>query len=495
VTSRARQPLHRVLDDRFELIENRPTLWPRLMTCGIGRDRETGKIVRVYSRGRRIGWSHYVDLESLAREVAKLGLPWIVPVLHAGPGLAFSEPPPVSPRGPMRREAAAACVFAACEVLAHLHALGAATRTAETSFMPIDLRVDGAHARIAWFIPGITGSEKPSEGDLHEWYEYRDLAPIAADLRGLVRLFFQLCPGVFVEPLASDPQRVALETLRELHEGRLSSSACTSVAGLARLIAELAPGDWTARIVALPVVDTLPPRRLDYDGVIADGEAELAFEPIDHVNEVALDWDFQGREGDEYIAVPLATAYHQRACGSFARGDLSAALADVERARQLDDFPPYRTTLAAVLDALNRGSEARAVIAAALAEWRSCRQGDPPSEVERARAHAMRGAFALRDGDLALAESDLRRAFRLDPTATHAHHLGAALYARGNLIGARAAESRSVELAPDNPRYRWALAVTLHELGRVNEARAHAREAVARDPAYRERLLRRFGRP
>ena len=88
------------------------------------RDRVTGATVRVRPRGRRPMWLDDVARESLAREAAALGLPALVPVLHAGPGVVYAEPPPMTARQPLPRAHAAACALAACEVLAHLHARG-----------------------------------------------------------------------------------------------------------------------------------------------------------------------------------------------------------------------------------------------------------------------------------------------------------------------------------------------------------------------------------
>jgi hypothetical protein len=68
--------------------------------------------------------------------------------------------------------------------------------------------------------------------------------------------------------------------------------------------------------------------------------------------------------------------------------------------------------------------------------------------------------IALRQGDPSAAERDLASALDGDlpaaDAALYAHGLGAARYARGDFAAAAEAEARSVALAPDNPRYRWA---------------------------------------
>lgn len=54
----------------------------------------------------------------------------------------------------------------------------------------------------------------------------------------------------------------------------------------------------------------------------------------------------------------------------------------------------------------------------------------------------------------------------------------------------------SVELAPSNARYRWALVLSLKKLGRAAEAREHAERLLQIGPdiaaAYRERIERLY---
>ena len=83
----------------------------------------------------------------------------------------------------------------------------------------------------------------------------------------------------------------------------------------------------------------------------------------------------------------------------------------------------------------------------------------------------------------------------LDPTALHAHCLGATLHARGDVAGAAELEARSVKLEPSNARYRWALIMSLRKLGRDGEAREQAELILETEPgvaAHRERFARFF---
>jgi tetratricopeptide (TPR) repeat protein len=286
-----------------------------------------------------------------------------------------------------------------------------------------------------------------------------------------------------------------------------------------------------------PAGRSTPGAKLDWDAIILVHEAQL---------EATSATD----EDRRFITLPLATAYHQRASRSSARGDALAGLGDIDRAIEIDPFfMPYRTTRAVLLDALGRLTDAYREIDAVLVfleanrQWHAAilawekshiqgaemREGkalaradarrslpelanasddevdglfdfeirsDPPSPQELARAHATRGLVALRQGNHAQAELDLRRAMELSPDAFHAHSLGAALYARGDIAGAAHVEERSVELAPSNPRYRWALALSLRKLGRPNDAREHAERILQLGPdvaaEYRERIVRLF---
>jgi tetratricopeptide (TPR) repeat protein len=207
----------------------------------------------------------------------------------------------------------------------------------------------------------------------------------------------------------------------------------------------------------------------------------------------------------DYIALPLAAAYHQRASKAWAKGDGIAALRDAERALELDrDWLPYETTRAVLLDTFGRGKEARRSLGRALTRMEASSQKRPgisqkrpPSSSEFARAYATRGMIALRCGEPAKAARDLRRAMELHPIALYTHSMGAALYALGDFEGAAGADARAVELSPTNIRYRWALVESLRQLGREREALAQGEAIIALEPevaSHRERLAF-FSRP
>jgi Flp pilus assembly protein TadD len=485
-----------VRGDEDDVRSERRILWKRIMQGWPGPPSEdllwlpaidirTGAPVVVSPRGYPYQWADDQDTEALARRVMALQLPSIVPVLHVGPGVVHAAPPPAAPRPILPVAEAAECALAVCEVVAHLHALGCT----DLSFGPSHLRMvwRAGKWQIAWLIPTVNtlamldattmpaadidalSDDDPSDqpGD----------PVVIADQRRIVRFFLARLGRT------RPPEHPAITALRR--------GSCPDVAALARMFVPLLadPTPWIARIARLPQVRVVsqPPR--DWDAIIADGEAA-------HTD-----------RSDESVALALATAYHQRACRSFAAGSLQAALQDVDRALALGPYIPYRTTRALILDRLGEAAQARADIARALlaAPAVPARRDDeatydlgddPLSPVEHARALATRGLFALHDGDLAAAERDLRDALALHPTAAYAHALGAALYRRGDIAGAAGVEARSVELAPDDPRHRWALIVSLLRLGRDDEAQDHAIEILRRapdDPAHRARFARLFG--
>lgn len=475
------------LPERFELrgdlqavVHERQAIWRRLMRRELesvredavwsqGFDRVRGEPVRVAPRGSPQVWAREVEIEARARRVAAAGpIAGVVPVLHVGPGIVYAMPPASRPRPRLGLADAAACALMACEVVARVHALGLGGGDC-LCFGPSNLRIveSAGGWRIAWLVPG------------------------QATLDAIDRLGLPVEDGRFVEmgaqgdPVGCDRRRLALLFASLLADGEFAEEREAvlaagaergDVAGLARLLLWFVadPGDWTARVDAMPVVRRLSGFTFDWDVVIAEGEELLA-------------GGSPGRDA-KFVALPLAAAYHQRAWRRCAAGEPAAALVDVLRALALDDWCPYRTTQATLLDRLGREEEAREVIAAAVAvaEQQAARvdfRGRPMrAPAGLARALATRGLLALKQGQHAAAEEDLRRAVALAPEAGHQHALGAVLYARGALEEAALWEARAVEQAPEVSRYRRALASSLWALGRVDAAREQARELLRQTP-------------
>jgi tetratricopeptide (TPR) repeat protein len=479
-----------------------------LWLCGV--DRRTGAPVLIEPRRGASSWAVDLAVDAAARRVATVPSPYLVPVLHVGPGVGYlekrvnndastitharvsgsgvvyAEPQPGLPRGAFTVEEAAELAIQACEAAASLHAAG----VRDLCFGEFHLRVTGTRGSytIAWLVPGaheIELLERAGRAAAHVAGK-RPPAPVAAVVWGLADFFLSLLPDGAPARSAALAPIVAMVTR--------AASLPADVAALAHVLLPLAPRlpPLAASVTAMPSVPTLPQLPLEWDAIIAEGEALLAADPYSR----------------EYYELPLASAYHQRASRTWAAGQPAAAVADADRAAVLDGaFLPYAVTRAVLLDALGRRAEARGVLDTALAAPRTptrhrnpWERDDRPSAAARARAYGTRGMIALHEGDLVRAEADLRRALALCPASDHevalyAHALGAALYAKGDIDGAVAAEESSVRFQPDNARYRWALVGSLRKLGRYGKAREHAETILAResDAVHCERFTRLFG--
>lgn len=509
-----------VLAGRFVLTEDEPPLAVAAWVRGI--DNETGEAVlcRPPFTADRTRTSM---LEGLARDVQALALEWVVPIIKVGPGVVVAEPPPESPRPVFTPAAAAALALQACEVVAHMHTLGAGAAFA-------DLRLterDGAW-RVAWLIPTVSGlpeiyrldpptvvirPNKPLPLPDITTSEVGHLFSDDETERDTVVLtetpFVARAQRHLVEFYASllAPDAALPPTLQAIRTG---TSWCSSVAALAREFLSIVadPDAWTAWVDALPVVHTVPERPRDWDAIVADQEAALAAisPPSNPDPEVAAHGEHLTEYARGRVAVVLAGAYHQRALRSLEQGDASAALADVERALRVDRCIGYEATRAVLLDRLGHTAEARAAIAEAVARSTSLDllsrshesfhdHAQSMTHRDLARVLATAGLFALHDGDLAEATRSLQRSLELHATAEAAHALGAALYRLGEVTRAAEVEARSVELDPSDLRNRWALVVSLVRLGRIDEAKQHADAALRQapdDPEQRRRYARVF---
>ncbi len=371
------------------------SLWLR------GVDRQTGAPVLIEPRGDFFQWVSDVEREAAARCAGSLGSPYLAAVLHAGPGVVYAEPPPGLPRGTSSTAEAAELALQACEAAASLHAAG----VGNLCFDARNLRVTGPaeRRRIVWIVPGapalaaLADATRPS--DLVQARSAVGLGgdPVRGAAWGIVDFFASLLPA---STLNRSPDGALLAVT---DKRRVVDDLPGDVAALARLLLPFLPPSPSllARVAAIPSVTALARLPLDWDAIIADGAAALAAVDPRH---------------RDYLALPLAAAYHQRASRTWASGDPAAALADVERAVALDGASlPIATTRAVLLDTLGRGAEARRVIDAALGDLPAPHAGPyldaaAASPAARARAHGTRGMIALRAGAVAEAEVDLCRA-------------------------------------------------------------------------------------
>jgi tetratricopeptide (TPR) repeat protein len=462
-------------------------LWVRAV------DRATGEAVRFVPRSGRMFWGDDLRREAAARVVMQLGLAAVVPVLHAGPGVVYAEAPEAGwPR--LSLTDAAACTISACEAAESLLAAGV---DRELHVGPWLLRVLGG-GEVAWVVPGVTSLaavEAHSPGFDYAGREAHERAvagvfgarPRTWDWRddAVARVVWELAGMFFV--LAGEEALVAEERLAALAQVYLGKDSGLCVAELAALLVPLtaAPELWAERIIKMPHVRVVPRLVMDWGLIVADGEALMA-EPAED--------SFSARH-PQYVTIPLAEAYHQRACIAVNNGEVESALVEATRAVQWDPTVSHRATRAVILDALGRLAEARAEIDAAfmtppLVEAEDWYHG-PLAPAEEARVVATRGAIALRAGDLAQAEADLRRAWEIEATAARISAYGAVLYALGRIEEAAKVEAMAVAAAPEDAGVRWALVVSLVRLGLAAEAQGHARELLRLAPGvYDERVGR-----
>jgi len=462
-------------------------LWARAV------DRATGEAVRFVPRSDRMYWGDDLRREAVARVVMQLGLAAVVPVLHAGPGVVYAEAPEAGwPR--LSLTDAAACTIAACEAAEWLLAAGV---DRELHVGPAHLRVLGG-GEVAWVVPGVAALaavEAHSPGFNYEDREAHERAvagvfgarPKTWDWRedAVSAVVWQMA-GMFFT-LAGEEALVAEERLAAVAQVYLGKDSGLCVAELAALLVPLtaAPELWAERVVKLPHVRTSPRLAMDWDRIVADGEALMAT-PAE---------DAYSARHPQYVTIPLAAAYHQRASLAFNNGEYEAALVEATAAVRWDPSVGHRATRAVILDALGRLAEARAEIDAAFATPPLVESEDwyrgPLAPAEEARVVAARGTIALREGRLVEAAEDLLRAWRLEPTAARISAYGAVLYALGRIEEAAEVEAMAVAAAPEDAGFRWALVVSLVRLGRRDEAQAHARALLRLAPGvYDERVGR-----
>lgn len=496
-----------LLSDAGVVAQNQQYLWKQLWGGGKelpvaedelwvrAIDRVTGEAVRFVPRSDRMFWGDDLRREAAARVVMQLGLAAVVPVLHAGPGVVYAEAPEAGwPR--LSLTDAAACTISACEAAEALLAAGV---DRELHVGPGLLRVLGG-GEVAWVVPGVSSLaavEAHSPGFDYQGREAHERVvagvfgarPKNWDWRedAVARVVWELAGMFFM--LAGEEALVAEERLAALAQVYLGKDAGLCVAELAALLVPLtaAPELWAERVDKLPHVRVPPRLVMDWDLIVADGEALMA----------APAGDTYSARHPQYVTIPLAEAYHQRACAAFNKdnGEYDAALIEATKAVEWDPTVSHRATRAVVLDALGRLAEARAEIDAAFATPPMVESEDwyhgPLAPAEEARVVAIRGAIALREGALAQAEVDLRKAWELGPTVARISAYGAVLYALGRIEEAATVEAMAVAAAPEDAGVRWGLVVSLVRLGRIDEAQAHARELLRLAPGvYDERVGR-----
>ena len=160
----------------------------------------------------------------------------------------------------------------------------------------------------------------------------------------------------------------------------------------------------------------------------------------------------------------LAIAYNNRGNAEKAKGDLSGAIADYNRAIELD--PKHASAY------YNRGNvkDARGDLDGAIADFNLAIELDPKD----ADAYTNRGRCKEAKGDLDTAIADYNRAIELDPKFAIAYNNrgNAKKKAKGDLDGAIADYNRAIEL---NPKYGSAY----YNRGNAKEAKGDLDGAIA----------------
>jgi tetratricopeptide (TPR) repeat protein len=448
--------------------------------------------------------------ETAARIAQGVESPWIVPI-HAAIPVIYGAPLTASrPSVPIPLADAATCALQVCDVLARLHAAGWVGLGSDAQ----DIRVlwEGGAWRASVLVPHLPPLGRTAYADL--WYDERD--PVNRDLRSVVAFLRDLLDGHVPEPIgywgagreyAGRPLAALPSSVDATLRGMLAvpdpnnllfvpPPAPEDAVALGQLLAPLShdPDGWRARLAALSRARPRALRR-DWDRLVALGEREL-----------------RERPGDAYVTLPFARALHQRACRSFAAGDLNAAERDLERCLAVDPWYRYRVTRASFL-------EARGDLAGALAELddviRSLRRpevehkeedlGNPlrgwvnldwdggfSAAREASRALYARGVIRYRRGDLDSARADLDEAVAVDSMCSfcHPNRTPSDLGVRHHQALATVLRA---QVARGDTAARPLLVKVLLACGRDDEARALAAVLLADHPDDAT-LRRRFSR-
>jgi tetratricopeptide (TPR) repeat protein len=499
-----------------------------------GIDRQTGAAVGIMPLSAP--WlPDALRTVTVARRVMELGLPSTIEILHADRGVVFADPPLVPQERPiLPLEAAARCALEACEVVARLHAAGAAAREGGLYFGPGHLHlVQSGEWHIRWLVPGPATMRdilKPAD----YFTALERLGPIRLDVFRLAAFFFSLCPASGARGAGArldSARAAALEGLtRSCREP--GDELPANVASLARQILLLATPseEMAARIAALPEVFTLPRLPLDCEQIIAGCEEQLAalpdvsiLRPLSLDPNVWIDEDKASPEASsarnrrEHLTLALAAAYHQRASRLWAARDFTGALRDVERAIELDPVLPYHTTRAVLLDALGRRADAYREIDTALMTFlaiadalrritAAAKSGvsthwkNTPVRVETERLTRMLGDVPRLRVEELLWRAHTRESPLTDPEMARAHATrGMIAFRAGSLEQARDDLRRAMDLH-ESAFHAHALGAVLYARGEVAAAAEAEERSVDLEPGntrYRWALimsLRKLGR-
>lgn len=453
------------------------------------------------------GWgARFVEreaIETAARVAMSIESPWLLPVVSASPVVYAGSIEGARPDVPLSIADAVECLLQLCDVLSRAHSAGWLGLAVDLH----DVRVfrDGEGWRVSVVIPHL-----PTRGRFpHALWTQR--SPARGDLCTAVLFLRDLVVGHVPEPLSmwgqsSEYTRGEIPELGddrvrarlvELFDHESHAPSITSAASLAEAVLPLARNTdtWRTRIDAMPERAPASLRR-DWDRLVELGEAELTERP-----------------GDPYVVLPLAAAWHQRACVAFSRRDSAAALSDIDRCLALDRWCRYLVTRGSVREAAGdlRGALddfTEAVDSVRLhgpwnldddlnfpsSRWLSKDGFSPGASEDGARALYARGVTRYRLGDLDGAHQDLTDA--ASDAYDLSHDGGSARFAFASLIDRALVTVLRARIAAGHDDDRPPLVEALRALGRRDEALTEARVVLASRPddeRLRKRYRRRFG--
>ncbi len=225
----------------------------------------------------------------------------------------------------------------------------------------------------------------------------------------------------------------------------------------------------------------------DLDGAIADYTEAIRLNP-----QYAAAYNNRGTaradQGDRARAIAdfdetilldpqFAMAYYNRGLAHKEQGNLDRALADLDEAIRLN--PQF------VMAYNNRGTARvdQGDLDGAIADYDEALRLNP----ESAMGHNNRGITRYHQNDLEGAIADYNEAIRLEPQkAAFYNNRGEVYFAQKQYKLALADFERSVEMKSDSAMNVAGLAIVLHALDQVDQARAQWQELIVQDTRYRD---------
>jgi tetratricopeptide (TPR) repeat protein len=171
----------------------------------------------------------------------------------------------------------------------------------------------------------------------------------------------------------------------------------------------------------------------------------------------------------------LAIAYSNRGKAYYAKGELDQALADCNKAIELDP------KLAAAYSTRGKAYYGKDEVDRALADYNKAIELDPKLAV----AYNNRGLVYGDKGEVDRALADYNKAIELDPTLAVAYNNRGIVYKhKGEFDQALADYNKALELNPKNDAAYYNRGIVYHDKGELDRALADYNKAIELDPNY-----------